>query len=78
MEKESKTGCIEQLRTKCGCERAAQDKKTLRDEFAMAALSGYMATGLCFNGESAEWAVTNSYKIADAMLAAAPKFGEEK
>lgn len=45
-----------------------QPAKTLRDEFAMAAISGYMATGSCLNSESAEWAVTHSYEIADLML----------
>ena len=45
-----------------------QKTKTLRDEFAMAVISGYMATESCLNSESAEWAVTHSYEIADLML----------
>lgn len=45
-----------------------QPTKTLRDEFAMAAISGYMATESCLSSESAEWAVTHSYEVADLML----------
>lgn len=45
-----------------------QPAKTLRDEFAMAVISGYMARESCLNSESAEWAVTHSYEIADLML----------
>lgn len=45
-----------------------QPVKTLRDEFAMAAIGGYMATESCLNSEAAEWAVAHSYEIADLML----------
>lgn len=45
-----------------------QPAKTLRDEFAMAVISGYMATESDLNNESAEWAVKHSYKVADLML----------
>jgi hypothetical protein len=41
--------------------------KTLRDEFAMAALQGLLADG---GGESWEKDAANAYKAADAMLKA--------
>ena len=48
--------------------QSVSTEKTLRDEFAMAAIGGYMATESCLNSESAEWAVAHSYEIADLML----------
>lgn len=45
-----------------------QPAKTLRDEFAMAVISGYMTRESCIHSEYAEWAVTHSYEIADLML----------
>lgn len=43
--------------------------KTLRDEFAMSALSGLLARTDYENFEPDEWA-NQAYKIADAMLEA--------
>lgn len=48
---------------------------TLRDRFAMAALTGlYAATSPASDSEAAEWA----YEIADAMLAARSASKEDK
>lgn len=45
-----------------------QPTKTLRDEFAMAAISGYMTRESCIHSGYAEWAVAHSYEVADLML----------
>lgn len=41
---------------------------TLRDQFAMAVISGYMATESPLTHESAEWSAKHAYEVADAML----------
>lgn len=55
------------------------DQKTLRDEFAMAALSGYMASGDAFVrgqhsiAENDRLVAAHCWALADAMLAARTK-----
>lgn len=45
-----------------------QPAKTLRDEFAMAVISGYMATDSSISNDSAVWFAEYAYLVADAML----------
>jgi len=58
----------------CGRKRAAQDKKTLRDEFAMAALTGILAYpgcdyyGSAHNNGTPESVAREAYVYADPML----------
>lgn len=44
------------------------NESRLRDQFAMAALNGYMATSSPLSDSTAEWAAIHSYEVADAML----------
>lgn len=61
-------------------DEAARRPPTLRDRFAMASLTGLMGSGLY--SQMTEYAYTNfsihAYKIADAMLEARDKKGEQK
>lgn len=41
---------------------------TLRDQFAIAVISGYMATESPLSSDSVEWAARHAYEVADAML----------
>lgn len=46
-------------------------EKTLRDEFAMAALSGIVATTTDDQRDTTDWSIeaSDAYAIADAMMA---------
>ncbi len=47
---------------------AVSAQPTLRDQFAMAIVGGYMATNCALNDDSAAWAAEHAYQVADAML----------
>lgn len=62
----SASGAISAWNAATSDDRSAPDKKTLRDEFAMAALSGLLANG--YDPFGFDLAAKRVYLIADAMI----------